>query len=176
QLELASFPQLEVLKIGKVKLRSAIKLIEKTEGNLSEILLGCTIYDEKYSGSFLRTIYKYCPNIQVLSLGINNVIDFKELVTLLRNCKQIRKIIVDRSKESGREHTILLLGILSIFSSKTLCEIRISSKWKVLARDLELFFENWKGRIPITMYFSVDLYAKFYFAWKYLINMKKMAY
>ncbi|CAI2199153.1 130_t:CDS:1, partial [Funneliformis geosporum] len=109
QLELASFPQLEVLKIGKVKLQSAIKLIEKTEGNLSEILLGCTVYDEKYSGSFLRTIYKYCPNIQVLSLGINNVIDFKELVTLLRNCKQIRKIIVDRSKESGREHTVLLL-------------------------------------------------------------------
>ncbi|CAI2195490.1 1433_t:CDS:1, partial [Funneliformis geosporum] len=36
-------------------------------------------------------------------------------------------------------------------------------KWKVLARDLELFLENWKGRIPITMYFSVDLYAKFYF-------------
>ena len=156
QLEFSTFPKLEVLKVGSISLGVAIKIIEKTKGNLLRVQLGCTVYEKEYSGRYLRAIYKNCPKIKILSLGVNED-DFKEFENLLIKCQKIQILIISRfgilaQPEYRRSKPVL--KILARSSPKALRDIRFTIYWRTLANDLELFCENWKGRVPISLHFS----------------------
>ncbi|CAG8647677.1 12195_t:CDS:1 [Funneliformis caledonium] len=163
-LKLTTFSKLEVFKVGIINLDVAIKVIEQTEGNLSEVLLGYSDYNERYSGSYIRAIYECCPKIQILSLGINKG-DFKEFENLLIKCQQIQRMVIE-TYNFDDDHIKLILEILLKSSPKTLREIRIS--WRYCKTDLKSFLENWKDRVRITLYFFVENhYEKYYFDMNY---------
>ncbi|CAG8436502.1 5947_t:CDS:1 [Funneliformis mosseae] len=150
------FSQLEVLTMGKVNIQLVIQLIENTEGKLSEVVLDTT-YHERYSGHYIQTVCRYCPNIKVLSLGINTN-DFDNFDNLLINCQKLQKIIIDRYQKPNLKDTKKLYDILLKSSPKILCEIRIASNWVFLASDLDKFIVDWNARIPpvpLTMYLSI---------------------
>ncbi|GBC04830.1 hypothetical protein RclHR1_00590016 [Rhizophagus clarus] len=173
-LEISTFSKLQVLHIEIISsLDIAINMIKKTEGNLMEVLLGSTIYDEMYSGKFIRTIYEYCPNIKVLSLGINdhNNNDYIEFEVLLKKSVQLQKIVIDGSFDQSPSN--LLLEKLVNYAPKSLREIRIFNDWEITASDLELFLEKWRGREPIVLYFFMDLQEFGYFNDNLLSILKK---
>lgn len=160
-LEISTFSTLQVLHLEIISsLNIAINIIKKTEGNLSEILLGSTIYNELYSGKYIHTIYDYCPNIKLLSLGINDN-DYNEFEILLEKSLQLQKIVIDGS--INQYSSSLLLEKLVNFAPKSLREIRIFNDWKISAYDLELFLENWRGRESIILYFFTDINDSIYF-------------
>ncbi|RIA99413.1 hypothetical protein C1645_869980 [Glomus cerebriforme] len=161
-LEISTFSKLQVFHIEIISsLDIAINIIKKTEGNLLEILLGSTIYNEMYSGKYIRTIYEHCPNIKILSLGVNNS-DYAEFEILLEKCQQLERIVIDGSFYKNASN--LLLEKLAKLAPKSLREIRIFNDWKISANDLELFLENWRGRESIILYFFMDLKDCDYFS------------
>jgi hypothetical protein len=170
-LDISSFTKLQVIHIEIISsLDIAINIIKKTEGNLTEVLLGSTIYNEMYSGKYIRTIYEYCPNIKILSLGINDN-DYNEFEILLEKSLQLQKIVIDGS--FYQYSSSLLLKKLVKYAPKSLREIRLFNDWKITANDLELFLEKWRGREPIILYLFLDLNDSDYFNNNLLNILKK---
>jgi len=136
-------------------LNIATRLIRGTEGNLSEIFLGNTLYGEG-SREYVRAIYEHCPKIRILSLGFNHHVA-AEFETLLRRCQQLQKLVTHGIDDDyGIEifDSSLLLDLLMRFAPKSLREIRFqfTKRQKILAGQFVTFFENWRGRVPLDFF------------------------
>jgi len=121
-------------------------------GNLLEVLLGSTVYDEMYSNKYIRAIYEHCPNTKILTLGIN-ADDYDDFEILLKRCQQLQRIVIDGSpKTAHKNFDSLLLEKLLRSVPKSLRKIRFFDDWKISLNDLESFPNNWRGRESIFWY------------------------
>ena len=66
------YSELEILELSKISLDIATKIIQNTKGNLWKILIQDDKIDFKNSKEYLQAIYKYCLNIEYVSIFIDN--------------------------------------------------------------------------------------------------------
>jgi len=83
------YSELEILELSKISLDIATKIIQNTKGNLWKILIQDDKIDFKNSKEYLQAIYKYCLNIEYVSIFIDNQ-SLDEFEKLLISCHYIK--------------------------------------------------------------------------------------
>ena len=144
---MSSFPNLQYLKTDWPFFKEHL-LLEKSNGNILEI----RIYrnqDPIYTKQLIKSIAKYCPRIEKLSIDIepDNLGGIKEI---LLNCTRL-KIMVLSTNNDGERNCDELLEILANYSPITLCELSFFENWIFTIEGLEKFFENWRKRKPLIL-------------------------
>jgi hypothetical protein len=105
--------------------KELVMLIEKTEGNISNVSVHTFNKSVKNTGMLLKAISNHCPKIEHLNtyLGPNDLI---YLESLLKNCRNLKRVYLD-SLDENNDIGDKLLDILTKFSPKSLSGIIISS-------------------------------------------------
>ncbi|CAG8550947.1 17490_t:CDS:2 [Funneliformis caledonium] len=97
QLQVSSYPNLEILYIKNISPYTISKIINSTTGKLRKILIQYNIGD--YSNCLIQSIIEHCPNVEILSLIIDmdNLLYF---VKLLDSCRQLKGLLIRLSDEN----------------------------------------------------------------------------
>jgi hypothetical protein len=143
-----SLPYLQILKASCIPIRVLSELIENTNGTLFEISID-HYHNEVDNKRIIKVIYQNCPNLKYLKLLlINN--NIRDLETLLINCQCLNGLYILIGY--GRFDWNKLFEILTKSSSTSLFKFKFNNKPKL--ESLKLFFENWKGRHPMSLAIS----------------------
>ncbi|PKC60723.1 hypothetical protein RhiirA1_467643 [Rhizophagus irregularis] len=146
----STFPELQSLEIyyNLLCLKEFAKLIEKTEGNISNISsLSFLNFNSstEYTGIFLKAISNHCPKIKNLATHIGPE-DLKYVKSLLMNCRNLISLNLDSLRENNNNIGDELLDILTKFSPRCLTNIMISGDWKYSIDSFENYFESYRER------------------------------
>ncbi|CAB4408619.1 unnamed protein product [Rhizophagus irregularis] len=149
QLEMASFPNLQVLELTSISLSIATKIIENTNGNLWKVKIESSDFNNTIT--YIRAIINYCPNIEYVSLFINNQ-NLDELKRLLISCQRLEGIeLLIKMAENVRFMSEKFFYILVSLAPTSLYKIQIDLRIFSL-KTLDLFFINWRGRKFLHLY------------------------
>ncbi|CAB4383791.1 unnamed protein product [Rhizophagus irregularis] len=149
QLEMASFPNLQVLELTSISLSIATKIIENTNGNLWKVKIESSDFNNTII--YIRAIINYCPNIEYVSLFINNQ-NLDELKRLLISCQRLEGIeLLIKMAENVRFMSEKFFYILVSLAPTSLYKIQIDLRIFSL-KTLDLFFINWRGRKFLHLY------------------------
>jgi len=171
-LSISKFPHLQVLNIkGLSCFKELSKLIEKTEGDISEIYIENNESIQEFDDNtrmLINSITNYCPKIKILRTYLESK-DFIYVKSLLLNCKYLKCVkfynLDNNNNNNHHDNNNTsnnniggdeLLNILSKFSPESLNEIIISGNWKFSIEVFERFFESFRERNPL--YFSIDIH------------------
>ncbi|EXX76184.1 uncharacterized protein OCT59_010127 [Rhizophagus irregularis] len=151
------YHELEVFNVDYISLSAASSIIENSRGNLREISLRYyNNYDYEVNFNedslvYIRKIYENCPLIEYLSLTFSseNFIEFDKLLKACQNLKSLLLLFIHNSdrEETGNE----LLKILIRSAPTSLREIRFFNDFQFSLKNLEEFFEKWKGRPALSI-------------------------
>ncbi|GBC04990.1 hypothetical protein RclHR1_00060003 [Rhizophagus clarus] len=150
-------PYLQVLKASRVPLKVLISLIENTKGFLNEISIDYIFHDESNNKRIIQAICKKCPYLIYLKLLIKNS-NIPELENLLINCRYLSGlcIVVSIYGEFDWDRLFLILtrsSPINLFKFK----FNISPKIPIKVETLKSFFDNWRGRHPMSLrFFQTD--------------------
>ena len=159
-LENLSLPILKFLKTLRVSHKVLANLIESTKGHLSEISISYT-NDVNYSSNdekLIQTIYQKCPNLKYLKIPF--VANFDTLISsefenLLVNCQFLNGLIISNYDNFNMVFSWgKLFEILTESSSINLSKFKFYSFKIIKLESLELFFDNWKNRNPMSLIIS----------------------
>ncbi|GBB91193.1 hypothetical protein RclHR1_18370003 [Rhizophagus clarus] len=139
-----------------VSIRPLARLIENTNGKLTEITIHYTTYDRDditYNDNnniIIQNICKKCPILEYLKLPLiaRYVL---ELEKLLINCQYLKGLhIIIMIDDIGN-----LFKILARSSPNSLFKFKFDLFYQeVEIESLKLFFDNWKGRHPMWLQFK----------------------
>ena len=143
-LTISEFSELQSLDVdGLSCFKELAILIEKTNGNILEV--STNTFDERSenTGMLIKASDNNCPKITWLSTHLVPE-DFILLKSLLLNCENLKKVILDSLILNENDDDIgdELLDILSKFSPKSLVDVTISENWKYSIDAFERFFES----------------------------------
>jgi hypothetical protein len=152
QLEISSFPNLQVLELSHISLYIAIKIIENTNGNLWKVKIKTDDFNN--STEYIQAIINFCSNIEYVSLFIHNQ-NLEELKKLLISCQRLEGIelkikMVDNVRFASRKFFDILVRLAPISLYKIEIDLRIFS-----LKTLDSFFNNWRGRKYLHLYPSI---------------------
>ncbi|RIA98970.1 hypothetical protein C1645_812149 [Glomus cerebriforme] len=151
-ISIASFSNLQHLKTKYLPFYNEYILVERSNGNILEIekyLINKNM-NLNYSEKLIKSIIRYCPKIEKLAIFIEpeNLIGVKEI---LLNCNQLKWIELSTFNKK-KLNCDRFLEILVNYSPKTLFNFYFNNDFIFTGYALRFFFENWKGRIPLTFY------------------------
>jgi hypothetical protein len=136
-LENLTLPVLKILKVRGVSSKSLVRLIENTNGCLTEISI-----DYQNDKSLIQSIYRNCPNLRYIKLClVYNYIS--ELENLLTNCQLLNGLVIDCVADWNALFKILTKSSpIGLFKFKFYFNMCSTPKIEFL----KSFFDNWKGR------------------------------
>ena len=144
-LAILEFPDLEYLRIRKLSCAKELAmLIEKTNGNISDIDILCAESD-KNDGTLIEAIANNCPKIKNLSIHLEHK-DLVHLKLLLLNCKQLTRLHFRSYPYDSKENGDELLDILTKFSPNSLTAINIFGYWEYSTNAFENFSKSCRER------------------------------
>ncbi|CAB4404189.1 unnamed protein product [Rhizophagus irregularis] len=163
KLEMVTYRDLEILKIDYMDIYQVTYIIKNCL-NLKELRINDFHWNDNIidgSLNFIHTISENCFLIEYLTIPVfplfeNHLTEFEKL---LKKCQNLRSLYFQEAYyEEKRELEFgdYLLNILVKEASKNLREIGIPNDIRFSLRDLEVFFEKWKGRPAVSIY--VDEY------------------
>jgi hypothetical protein len=158
--------ELEIFNVDYISLNAASNIIENSGGNLREISLryyNCHDCGDDFiedSLVFIRNIYENCPLIEYLSLTFSSE-HFTEFDKLLKICQNLKSLLLLFILNSDREETgNELLKILIRSAPTNLREIRFFNDFQFSLKNLEEFFEKWKGRPALSIQTADHTYER----------------
>ncbi|PKC62177.1 hypothetical protein RhiirA1_465496 [Rhizophagus irregularis] len=146
-------PSLQILKSNVVKINILRNLFVNTNGNLIKIGIDDIPHNEIDNKNIIQAIYQNCPNLMYLKLMIRNE-SILELEQLLINCQYLVGLYFFAIKTFDWDE---LFKVLTISSPTSLIKFKfnnILSYGTIKLESLKLFFDNWKGRNPISLQFD----------------------
>ncbi|GBC03334.1 hypothetical protein RclHR1_05070018 [Rhizophagus clarus] len=160
KLEIAAYHNLEILKIESMDIYQ-VTCIVKNSFYLRELLINeyYVDYDIDVSLNFIRTICENCFLIEYLTIPVFPLLEshFIEFEKLLNKCQKLRSLHfrgIHYEKERELEYGEYLSNVLIREASTNLRDVGFSSDIKFSLKDLETFFEKWKGRPAISIYMN----------------------
>ncbi|GBB85340.1 hypothetical protein RclHR1_01190016 [Rhizophagus clarus] len=145
-LSISKFPNFETLDFDSYSpyFKELAMLIEETKGNITYISITTFNKSAENTGMLIKAIANNCPNINYLTtyLGPEDLIYVK---SLLINCENLTNLCF-KSLNSNYNIGDELLDILTKFSPKGLCNIRISGEWEYSIDAFKKFFESFRER------------------------------
>ncbi|EXX74846.1 hypothetical protein RhiirA1_530093, partial [Rhizophagus irregularis] len=142
-LQSVTFPHLKILKFPYAYPDDdiLIKFLENNGKNLIEIYINS-------SDSLNLSIAKFCPNLK----SLYTLFKFDKIETLkiiLNDCQQLESIETQYIYDFLSEKE--LLETLAKYSPKNFYRLKLInySDSKLVPKDLEEFFSNWKNRVPL---------------------------
>ncbi|CAB4436680.1 unnamed protein product [Rhizophagus irregularis] len=186
QLKKCVYRDLEIFMIDHYNLGAASIIIENSGGHLKKILLEPYEIEEfennfnEDSLTFIRSIHKFCPSIECLSLIFpplnEHLTELKILLKICHNLKSLLLIIVDTGYEDLTEENFSENGenllengenllengenLLEILISSTpinIKEFRFCGDFDFPLETLEKFLETWKG-CTLSIFTSESIY------------------
>ncbi|GBB83126.1 hypothetical protein RclHR1_00010008 [Rhizophagus clarus] len=150
-----SLPFLQVLRARNIPINLLARLISTTNENLIEIDLDRMRDSEFNNKEIIRPIYQNCPKLEYFKIILMNHEIF-ELEKLLIRCHHLNELfILVRSTIDWNS----LFEILTKSSPNKLFSFKLDfGKFPPKLESLRLFFENWKGRNPMSL--QAYLYKK----------------
>uniref|UniRef100_U9T6H3 F-box domain-containing protein n=1 Tax=Rhizophagus irregularis (strain DAOM 181602 / DAOM 197198 / MUCL 43194) TaxID=747089 RepID=U9T6H3_RHIID len=160
QLKKCVYRDLEIFMIDYGNLGAASIIIENSGGHLKKILLEpyeIEDFEDNFnedSLTFIRSIHKFCPSIECLSLMFppsnEHLSELKKLLKICHNLKLLILIMVDISYEDITQEIFLENGenLLEILISSTpinIKEFRFCGDFDFPLETLEKFLETRKG-------------------------------
>ncbi|GBB87261.1 hypothetical protein RclHR1_01370020 [Rhizophagus clarus] len=149
-LENSYFPFLQVLKARYIPIKSLVKVIESTNGDLNEIKIDDKLHFETDNKIIIQSIYQYCPKLQYLKLVIreNNIL---ELENLLIKCQYLNGLYIiihnhvfwDCDISFNWDH---LFEVLARSSPISLFKFKFYFFETCKFESLTSFLDNWKDR------------------------------
>ncbi|CAB5303670.1 hypothetical protein RhiirA1_540293 [Rhizophagus irregularis] len=157
-LMISEFSELEYIDFyGLSWFEELAILIEKTKGNILQIIINPINKNAENTGLLIKAIANNCPKINRLYTHLEPK-DFIHVKSLLLNCRNLSRIefdslniLVNENYNFGDE----LLNILTEFSPKSLIYISLSGDWKFSTDSFELFFESCRIRNINLLYFGI---------------------
>ncbi|RGB26751.1 hypothetical protein C1646_770027 [Rhizophagus diaphanus] len=124
-------------------------LFVNTNGNLIKIGIDDIPYNEIDNKNIIQAIYQNCPNLMYLKYKIRNE-SILELEQLLINCQYLVGLYFYAIKTFDWDE---LFKVLTISSPTSLIKFKFNKilSNKIKLESLKLFFDNWKGRNPISL-------------------------
>ncbi|RIA89497.1 hypothetical protein C1645_824747 [Glomus cerebriforme] len=143
-------PFLQILKVQCVpSIKDLENLIKNTNGSLIEIKIEFAIRDEINNKRIIQTIYQNCPKLKYLKLLVKNN-NILEIENLFINCKYLYKLYIPTNEEFDLDK---LFEILIKSSPTSLFKFKFSKYFRTF-KTFKLFFDNKKGRHPISLQIS----------------------
>ncbi|GES81137.1 hypothetical protein GLOIN_2v1876960 [Rhizophagus clarus] len=154
KLQYIKFPKLQILKFpyGCPRFDILIKFLEISGRNLKEFYIG------DYDNSLNLAIAKFCPNLKSLfTIFMDNELETLKLI--FNQCQLLESVRIWCGYELLREKDFL--ETLAKYSPKNFRKLRLfnDSDSKLVSKDLEEFFVNWKNRVPQkSLHFTIIKY------------------
>jgi hypothetical protein len=156
-LMISEFSELQCINLyGITCFKELALLIEKTKGNILQVIISVKNKTTENSGMLIKAIANNCPKIICLCTHLE-LKDFIHVKSLLLNCRNLSSIefnslniLANENNNFGDE----LLNILAKFSPKSLNDISLSGDWKFSINAFELFFESCRKRNKL-FYFGI---------------------
>ncbi|RIA95078.1 hypothetical protein C1645_817197 [Glomus cerebriforme] len=159
-LENLSLPYLKTLKARQILTGPLISLIKNTNEYLNEINIVNTNYKEYslfYDKELIQVIYQNCPKLKYLKLSVKsqNILEFEKI---LINCQYLSKLAIN-TPALVYFNWDDLFKILTKSSPDSLFNFEFNNssiRSPIKLEFLNLFFENWKGRLPMILQISLE--------------------
>ncbi|RIA86772.1 hypothetical protein C1645_828769 [Glomus cerebriforme] len=136
ELQYHTFPHLVSLHFNCPKVEILINFLKNNGKTLNNF------YVEEYDVSLYLAIAKYCSNLKLLDIVIDEGESLKAIFT---NCIQLESMLVELNY-SGKE----LLEIVARYSPENFHKLKLTNyRTELLPEDYESFFTSWKDRIPL---------------------------
>ncbi|PKK63942.1 hypothetical protein RhiirC2_869524 [Rhizophagus irregularis] len=148
-----SLPYLQSLKTSRVPINVLIKLIENTNGYLTEIKIDRVRHDANNNKKIIQAIYQNCPMLKYLKLLFINS-NLLELENLLIYCQYLKGLYIIFEDAWVNYFTIdwnHLFKILTESSPIGLFKFKFYCFCIPRLEALKLFFDNWKGKHPMLL-------------------------
>ncbi|GBB88147.1 hypothetical protein RclHR1_14690002 [Rhizophagus clarus] len=157
-LENASLPSLQFLKLNGLPFNCIVSLIKNTSGSLVEIeLCDYFYYSENEYKRIIQVIYQNCPNLKYFTFS-PQVTDILETEKLLITCQFLNGLHIINRKYIDWDS---LFKVLIKASPVRLYKFYFEVNEPIKLESLKYFIDNWKGRRPILlkikcMYTGID--------------------
>ncbi|GBC03331.1 hypothetical protein RclHR1_05070015 [Rhizophagus clarus] len=162
KLEIVTYRNLEILEVESMDIYQ-VTCIVKNSFYLRELLIN--EYYVNYSNfidvslNFIRTICENCFLIEYLTIPVFPLLEshFIEFEKLLNKCQKLRSLYfrgMHYEKERELEYGKYMSNVLIREASTNLRDIGFTYNIKFSLKDLETFFEKWKGRPAISIYMN----------------------
>ncbi|CAI2175339.1 449_t:CDS:1 [Funneliformis geosporum] len=153
------FPNLQTLILhGQLFLESVSNIINNTRGDLNIIYLSnCYEFNERIHNSrYYHSLMDNCPNLKYVNIYVDKTLESVQyLRNLLSNCTRIEGIIfahIVNEFELEADFILELLGMILPLNSH-LFQLQIPIDWKFSYNAFNRFFEDWRGRRGLRLYF-----------------------
>ncbi|RGB38675.1 hypothetical protein C1646_755371 [Rhizophagus diaphanus] len=148
---------LQVLKAKGIPINVLERLIENTNGLLTEIRIDGISHNEINNKRIIQAIYQYCPNIKYLKI-VFRYSNILELKNLLINCNFLCELFILINNMEDVFDIDYLFEILAKYSPINLFKFKFKFRYRpVNLESLKSFFDNWKGRNPMYLQFIKKL-------------------
>jgi hypothetical protein len=161
-LQYTKFPNLQTLRIPyQCRTEYVIKFLETNGKNLLEF------YTDGCVNSL--SITNYCPNLRNLCAIIGNGLKVDILKNIFISCQYLESIIIWWGKNLSNKE---VLETVVKYSPNNFCKLVLYNNSDTTPEDLELFFINWKNRMPFKLLTIIAI--RDYYGINSLTNEKNM--